>query len=46
MGLRRVDVGVVRKEGCRNLGVRRGGMRLALRGWRGSEELAVISLRD
>lgn len=31
MGLRRVDMGVVRKEGCRNVGMRRGGMRLAVR---------------
>lgn len=31
MGLRRVDVGVVRKESCRNVGMRRGGMKLAVR---------------
>lgn len=31
MGLRRVDRGVLRKEGYRNVGMRRGGMRLAVR---------------
>lgn len=41
MGLRRVDVGVARKEGCRNVGTRRGGMGLVVR----AEELAVISLK-
>lgn len=30
MGLQRVDVGVVRKEGC-NAGMIRGGMRLVMR---------------
>lgn len=32
MGLRRVDEGVVRKEGCRNVGMRRGGTRLCAEG--------------
>lgn len=47
MGLRRVDVGVQRgREGCRNVGMRRGGVGLVARGWRVSEELVAISLKD